>query len=128
MLRIPLSGFQNLIEDFLLRLGFLTSLWVRKTFPELLLGDLHQHLILSDSCPLLSPYRIWSHLWKQKLAFCLDLLKVKIQHYLLFFSAKYDVTTESSEHGTLFPLIFLNGKRVCNQNISEANGNINILK
>ena len=78
--------------------GFFTSLWVTKSFPELLLGDFQQHLSISDFCPLLSSSRIWFHLWKGKIAFCLDLLNVKIQYYLLFFSAKYNVTIKTSEH------------------------------
>lgn len=78
--------------------GFFTSLWVIKSFPELLLGDFHQHLSISDSCPLLSSSRIWFHLWKGKIAFCLDLLNVKIQYYLLFFSEKDYVTIKTSEH------------------------------
>ena len=83
--------------------GFFTSLWVTKSFPELLLGDFHQHLSISDSCPLLWSSRIWFNLWKGKITFCLDLLNVKIQYHLLFFSAKYDVTTKTSEHRQPLP-------------------------
>lgn len=82
--QIPLLRFQNLRVLFCF--GDFTSIWMRNMFPELYIQDLNETLCLIPAlcfC-LINSDSLCS---RRKLAFGIDLLKIKIQHYFLLFSA-----------------------------------------